>query len=343
MVFFLAVGALFGPQPDAFGAKETTAETAIPLAMEQALNSIKALKVAAQARSGDIQSRPGTDGYEGPFQVFAIQRKAQAVTIAVFDPATMDVFIISFEDPGPSYQSLGVQPGPALFVRTRKSDASGKRFDVALRHTGQDWGPTVQLTDMQVIPSSLEGPERTLLATAASLEERTEALEKLGAEGIFTNTAAWSLIRLLDSGREPRALAAKTFYLLFYDLEGVGEAVRNFLLNAHIQERLRFLLVSDPNPEIRRYMAQTAQVMVFRLKSEHAEAIASTYLPVLIDGMSDPSVEIRNEIIIALSNLKEEAPASFGAEIKARLLRLADSESDENLRDLLRQIMESGE
>jgi hypothetical protein len=343
MAVFLAAWAVVGPQPDAVGAEEPAAETALPQAMTQALNSVGAFKVVAQARGGDIKSWPGMDGYEGPFQVFAIQRKAQSASIAVFDPATMDVFVISFDNSGASYPSLGVQSKPALFVKTRQSDALDKRFSVAFRRADQDWGPSVQLTDMQVIPSSLEGPERAVLDAAASIEARSVALEKIAADGDFTNTAAWSLIRLLDSGREPRALAAKTFYLIFYDLSEVGEAVRDFLLNAHIQERLRFLLVSDPNPEVRRYMAQTAQLMVFRIKSEYAEAIASAYLPVLMDGMSDPSSEIRNEIVVALGNLKGEAPASFGAEIKARLLRLADSEPDESLRDTLRLIAGSEE
>ena len=177
-------------------------------------------------------------------------------------------------------------------------------------------------------------PAMVLGDLQASRELKEQALSDLRAHGIFDDDAARALLDLLEREKDPslRAQAARVFYLLFYDVRGAEEAVSSFLLRAETVSRVERHLTEDPQPEVRREMAQLGQIMLNGFQAGQREPLAEAYLPLLVKGLADPDPDQRNEVLVALEAFRLTA-AFRRPESRTAIAAARDREPDPDLKE----------
>lgn len=171
-------------------------------------------------------------------------------------------------------------------------------------------------------------------------EEKLAALERLEADGRFSVEAVREVLAFTESSPDPmlRARGARTFYLLFYDLRGQEDQAFGFLIEPGMAARMG-RLSRDKDPEVRRNILQTAQIMASGMDAGKRDRLAREYLAGLVGALDDPLPELRHEALAAMENLRDtpvftERPTRDALERKMK----AEQETDvrERIADLLR-------
>jgi len=180
-----------------------------------------------------------------------------------------------------------------------------------------------------------------LRRSSATSAEKIAELERLEAQGKFSTPIALDLLAFLGAERAAplRIRAAHTFYLIFYNTAEQGDEVASLLSRPDVRARYVRLLQAT-EPEIRRSLLQTAQIMTNGMSPSVKLTISDRYVHVLLDAVrDDPLPELRNEALVALDNLRDSGVLS-GERVQERLQELGRSEPDDDIKAMIRDLLE---